>query len=215
MHIGYVISRYPAVSHTFIQREVLGLRKLGWTVTTISIRRAAVKELLTDADRDLKPRQTQVIVPPGIVVLLMALMHALFVTPGKISANAQLRLASAPSRHSRHALGVLLFCGSVARSSPLPEERHSPSPRSLRQRRLRRRAARLHPECRHLFLHHARSCGVLRYRPPTASLRNPRRVARLCRLHLGFRALAIDEHGRAGALAEIAGGSLRRGPAAV
>ena len=30
MHIGYVISRYPAVSHTFIQREVLGLRKLGW-----------------------------------------------------------------------------------------------------------------------------------------------------------------------------------------
>src|ERR1700761_4830713 len=51
MHIGYVISRYPAVSHTFIQREVLGLRKLGWTVTTFSIRRVAKKELLTDSDR--------------------------------------------------------------------------------------------------------------------------------------------------------------------
>jgi colanic acid/amylovoran biosynthesis glycosyltransferase len=81
MHIGYVISRYPAVSHTFIQREVLGLRKLGWTVTTISIRRAASKDLLTDADRD-EARQTRVIVPPGIFTLLTAWAYAFFFTPG-------------------------------------------------------------------------------------------------------------------------------------
>ncbi len=62
MHIGYVISRYPAVSHTFVQREVLGLRKLGWRVTTISIRRSGKKELLTEADR-AEAKGTHVVVP--------------------------------------------------------------------------------------------------------------------------------------------------------
>jgi len=38
MRIGYIVSRYPGISHTFIQREVMGLRKLGWEITTISIR---------------------------------------------------------------------------------------------------------------------------------------------------------------------------------
>lgn len=35
--LGYLISRYPAVSHTFILREVVGLRALGWRVEVASI----------------------------------------------------------------------------------------------------------------------------------------------------------------------------------
>lgn len=35
--MAYLISRYPAVSHTFILREVVGLRALGWRIETASI----------------------------------------------------------------------------------------------------------------------------------------------------------------------------------
>src|SRR5205085_12078084 len=35
--IGYVVSQYPAVTHTFILREIRGLRALGFDVRVISI----------------------------------------------------------------------------------------------------------------------------------------------------------------------------------
>jgi colanic acid/amylovoran biosynthesis glycosyltransferase len=35
--IAYLISRYPALSHTFILREVRELRNLGWEIETISV----------------------------------------------------------------------------------------------------------------------------------------------------------------------------------
>jgi glycosyltransferase involved in cell wall biosynthesis len=50
--VVYVTSRYPAVSHTFILREVLALRAGGTDVETVSVRRADPGELLASADRD-------------------------------------------------------------------------------------------------------------------------------------------------------------------
>ncbi len=38
-HVGYLTGRFPRPSDTFIQNEVLGLRELGWTVSTYSIQR--------------------------------------------------------------------------------------------------------------------------------------------------------------------------------
>lgn len=38
--IGYLISQYPAVNHTFILREVLALRRQGMELQTVSIRRS-------------------------------------------------------------------------------------------------------------------------------------------------------------------------------
>ena len=35
--IGYLISQYPSFTHTFILREVRGLRALGWDIQTVSI----------------------------------------------------------------------------------------------------------------------------------------------------------------------------------
>lgn len=35
--MAYLVSRYPAISHTFILREVQGLRALGHTLFTASI----------------------------------------------------------------------------------------------------------------------------------------------------------------------------------
>ena len=37
--VTYLVSQYPALSHTFIEREVQGLRDLGHEVVTFSVRR--------------------------------------------------------------------------------------------------------------------------------------------------------------------------------
>ena len=38
MRIAYLVNQYPAVSHTFIRREILALEKQGHEVLRISIR---------------------------------------------------------------------------------------------------------------------------------------------------------------------------------
>lgn len=50
MSIAYLISQYPAASHTFIRREVEALRLQGVTVETFSIRRPSVAELTSPQD---------------------------------------------------------------------------------------------------------------------------------------------------------------------
>jgi len=78
MHIAYLISQYPAVSHTFVQREILAMRGLGWTITTISIRRAKAGDLLTPLDKS-EAADTHVIVPPHpfhfVAAMVVALLH--------------------------------------------------------------------------------------------------------------------------------------------
>lgn len=63
MKIAYLCSSYPAVSHTFILREVEALRRLGATITTFSIHRTNPDQLLADADRDAF-QSTVTILPP-------------------------------------------------------------------------------------------------------------------------------------------------------
>jgi glycosyltransferase involved in cell wall biosynthesis len=50
--LAYLTTRYPAVSHSFIQREVLALRELGAEVETLSLHAAIGSDLLTAADRE-------------------------------------------------------------------------------------------------------------------------------------------------------------------
>ncbi len=40
LNIGYFINQYPAVSHSFIRREILALESLGWRVSRFAIRPA-------------------------------------------------------------------------------------------------------------------------------------------------------------------------------
>lgn len=49
--VGYLTDRYPAVSHTFVQREVLALRRRGLDVRTFSIHRAGADHVLSRDDR--------------------------------------------------------------------------------------------------------------------------------------------------------------------
>jgi glycosyltransferase involved in cell wall biosynthesis len=62
--LAVVCSRYPAVSHTFIAREVRALRERGAEVHTFSVRRSGDHELLSPADR-AEGERTTVLVPPG------------------------------------------------------------------------------------------------------------------------------------------------------
>ena len=48
MRIAYLTSRYPAISHTFILREVLALRERGVEVRTFSIHRALPSDIIGD-----------------------------------------------------------------------------------------------------------------------------------------------------------------------
>jgi len=69
--IAYLCSEYPAVSHTFVLREVEALRDLGAEITTFSIRRTHPDQLLAQADRTAA-RTTVTILPPRWGRLLTA-----------------------------------------------------------------------------------------------------------------------------------------------
>lgn len=69
MRITYLVSRYPAISHTFIMREIEALRRLGLEVDTVTIRRPDAGELLTPRDREAS-RQTFAILPVGPMRLI-------------------------------------------------------------------------------------------------------------------------------------------------
>jgi colanic acid/amylovoran biosynthesis glycosyltransferase len=51
MNIAYLCSAYPAISHTFVLREVEALRRLGIAITTFSIRPTPAPDLLSAKDR--------------------------------------------------------------------------------------------------------------------------------------------------------------------
>src|SRR2546423_10795071 len=74
MHrLAVVCSRYPAVSHTFVLREVRALRERGLDVHTITVRRPRKDELLSGDDREEHAR-TFAVLPPN--PLRLAAAHA-------------------------------------------------------------------------------------------------------------------------------------------
>jgi glycosyltransferase involved in cell wall biosynthesis len=54
--IGYLVSQYPATSHTFIRREVEALRRRGLAIDTFSVRAPEASHRLGQADRDERAR---------------------------------------------------------------------------------------------------------------------------------------------------------------
>ncbi|MGO9759952.1 MAG: glycosyltransferase family 4 protein [Solirubrobacteraceae bacterium] len=83
--IAYLCSMYPAVSHTFVLREVNALRRLGAEIATFSIRRASTAHVLAHADR-IAFDSTYAILPPR--------WPALFTTHLKLALRAPLAYLS-------------------------------------------------------------------------------------------------------------------------
>lgn len=62
--IGYLVSQYPAPSHTFIRREVEALRRRGLDIQTFSVRSPHPTARLGDADREEKARTWYILPAP-------------------------------------------------------------------------------------------------------------------------------------------------------
>lgn len=81
VRIAYLVSQYPAVSHTFILREIRGLRRLGFDVRVASVSSAdRTIELLTPEEREERGR-TFYIKAAGIVAALTANLRVLLRRP--------------------------------------------------------------------------------------------------------------------------------------
>lgn len=91
MKLAYIVSRYPFVSHVFILREVLALRRAGASVDTYTVRRPDVEDLRTPEDHDAY-ETTSALVPAAVGELVAAHLRALFSRPRRYLATLSLAL---------------------------------------------------------------------------------------------------------------------------
>ncbi len=81
LKIAYLISQYPAISHTFILREILSLKALGLDIHVASINRAdRCFEKLTDAEQK-EVQTTFYIKPTGVLGAIKAHAYTFFRHP--------------------------------------------------------------------------------------------------------------------------------------
>jgi glycosyltransferase involved in cell wall biosynthesis len=63
----YLLSEYPLLEHTYLLREVRELRRLGWDIQTISIRRPAKRSARLSADEEAELGKTWYIVDSSVM----------------------------------------------------------------------------------------------------------------------------------------------------
>lgn len=80
MRLAYIVSRYPFLSHVFILREVLALRRAGAEVDTYTVRRPELEDLRTDDDHHAY-ETTAALVPPLLRELVTAHLRSLVTRP--------------------------------------------------------------------------------------------------------------------------------------
>ncbi|HYL35013.1 MAG TPA: glycosyltransferase family 4 protein [Bryobacteraceae bacterium] len=81
VQIAYLVSQYPAVSHTFILREIRGLRALGLDVRVASVRAADRPFEQLSAEEQEEQRATFYIKPAGPAALMAANLRMLLARP--------------------------------------------------------------------------------------------------------------------------------------
>jgi colanic acid/amylovoran biosynthesis glycosyltransferase len=84
--IAYITTRYPYVSHTFIQDEVGALRALGLEIDTFAIRRSDPEHVLSETDRH-EWQNTYAIRPPRLTHFAVAHLRALAAGPTRYAAT--------------------------------------------------------------------------------------------------------------------------------
>ena len=99
MRLGYLVSQYPAVSHTFVLREVRSLRSRGIDVCMVSVRRCDRPLNSLSADEAQEARRTFSVMGAGY-------LHALI-------SNARVLL-----RHPLGYLRGLWYAWSLTRGTP-------------------------------------------------------------------------------------------------
>ena len=101
--VAYLNTQYPALSHTFIEREVRSLRGLGYEVSTFTVRAADSGHLIDDRNREAF-ESTVVLLQPG--KLLGAELSAMFKSPAKWLASLGAAMRLRPDGVKGFALGL-------------------------------------------------------------------------------------------------------------
>jgi glycosyltransferase involved in cell wall biosynthesis len=96
MRVAYICSEYPAISHSFVQREVLALRELGEEIETFTIRRTPPEKLLSELDV-AEDRRTCAILPTGAGRLIGAHVRALARSPRRYASTLAAALTLGPA----------------------------------------------------------------------------------------------------------------------
>ena len=79
--IGYLVSEYPAVSHTFIFREIKVLRTLGFEIYTASIRKPSLPERMTKEEKE-ESENTFYVLGVSFFNILKSLISLILFRPG-------------------------------------------------------------------------------------------------------------------------------------
>jgi colanic acid/amylovoran biosynthesis glycosyltransferase len=80
LRVAYLATLYPALSHSFVQREVDALRARGLEINTFALHRTDPGHLFTEADREAE-RSTFTVLPPRIRNFVGAHLRALLTAP--------------------------------------------------------------------------------------------------------------------------------------
>ena len=95
LRVAYMTGEYPRATDTFIQREVAALRASGVHVETLSVRRPASKEVVSDEVRAERER-TYYLLPANPLRSAAAHLGLLFKHPGRYFSALGLALSSRP-----------------------------------------------------------------------------------------------------------------------
>lgn len=82
LHVAYLVNQYPAVSHTFIKREIQALERAGISVQRIALR-GWTDELVDESDRQERER-TRYVLQVGAFRLGLALSKKAFAEPARL-----------------------------------------------------------------------------------------------------------------------------------
>src|SRR5664279_906668 len=102
MRIAYLINQYPAVSHSFIRREIHALERQGFEVTRIELRGCDAE--LVDPEDQRERERTHYVLPEGLLALVVAFMRMLLTRP--IRFMGALALACRMGRRAERPLPV-------------------------------------------------------------------------------------------------------------
>jgi glycosyltransferase involved in cell wall biosynthesis len=105
MRISYLVNRYPAVSHSFIRREILALERQGHEVLRISVR--GWDEVLQGQEDQLERTRTKYVLRGGPLPLLFAFLRVLLDRPLKLMQG--LKLAWKVSRRAERPFPIHLI----------------------------------------------------------------------------------------------------------
>ena len=81
--IAYLVNQYPAVSHSFIRREILALEKHGWSIFRIALRRWD-SELVDPADV-AECAKTTFVLQSGVLSLAIAVARQVVCAPRRFA----------------------------------------------------------------------------------------------------------------------------------